>query len=68
MDARDLLLDEHARMHAASVTGEKGTLAERTFGGLSDDQMRARPREDLNSLAWLCGTSPAPRTSSPTSS
>ena len=53
MDACDLLLDEHARMHASSVTGEKGTLAERTFGGLSDDQMRARPREDLNSLAWL---------------
>ena len=53
MDARDLLLDEHARMHAAIVTGEKGTLADRTFGGLSDDQMRARPREDLNSLAWL---------------
>ena len=53
MDARDLLLDEHGRMHAASVTGDKGTLAERTFGGLSDEQMRARPREDLNSLAWL---------------
>jgi hypothetical protein len=53
MDARDLLLDEHARMHATSVTGEKGTLAERTFGGLTDEQMRARPREDLNSLAWL---------------
>jgi len=53
MDARDLLLDEHGRMHAAGVTGDKGTLAERTFGGLSDDQMRARPREDLNSLAWL---------------
>ncbi|HEX4995838.1 MAG TPA: DinB family protein [Methylomirabilota bacterium] len=53
MDARDLLLDEHARMHASSVTGEKGTLAERTFGGLTDEQMRARPREDLNSLAWL---------------
>lgn len=53
MDARDLLLDEHGRMHAATVTGEKGTLAERTFGGLSDDQMRVRPREDLNSLAWL---------------
>jgi len=40
-------------MHATSVTGEKGTLAERTFGGLTDEQMRARPREDLNSLAWL---------------
>ena len=53
MDARDLLLDEHGRMHAAGVTGDKTTLAERTFGGLSDDQMRVRPREDLNSLAWL---------------
>ena len=53
MDARDLLLDEHGRMHAAAVTCDKGTLAERTFGGLTDDQMRARPREDLNSLAWL---------------
>jgi len=53
MDARDLLLDEHGRMHAASVTGQKGSLAERTFGGLSDEQMRVRPREDLNSLAWL---------------
>ena len=53
MDARDLLLDEHARMHATSVTGEKGTLAERTFAGLTDEQMRLRPREDLNSLAWL---------------
>jgi hypothetical protein len=53
MDARDLLLDEHGRMHAIGVTGDKGTLAERTFGGLADDQMRTRPREDLNSLAWL---------------
>ena len=53
MDARDLLLDEHGRMHSAGLTGDKGTLAERTFGGLSDEQMRVRPREDLNSLAWL---------------
>jgi hypothetical protein len=53
MDARDLLLDEHGRMHAAGVTGDRATLAERTFGGLSDEQMRVRPREDLNSLAWL---------------
>ncbi|MGH7299683.1 MAG: DinB family protein [Candidatus Rokuibacteriota bacterium] len=53
MDARELLLDEHGRMHAIGVTGDKATLAERTFGGLSDEQMRVRPREDLNSLAWL---------------
>jgi hypothetical protein len=53
MDARDLLLDEHGRMHAVGVTGDKSSLAERIFGGLSEEQMRVRPREDLNSLAWL---------------
>ncbi|HSE04007.1 MAG TPA: DinB family protein [Methylomirabilota bacterium] len=53
MDARDLLLDEHGRMHTSAVAGEKANLADRTFGGLSDEQMRVRPREDLNSLAWL---------------
>jgi DinB superfamily len=53
MDARDLLLEEHSAVHSAAVGGNKASLAERTFGGLSDDQMRMRPREDLNSLAWL---------------
>src|SRR5437870_6461593 len=53
MDARDLLLEEHSTMHSAAVGGNKASLAERTFAGLSDDQMRVRPREDLNSLAWL---------------
>jgi hypothetical protein len=53
MDARDLLLDQHGRMHSAAVTGDKTSMAERVFGGLSEEQMRVRPREDLNSLAWL---------------
>src|SRR6202008_3707159 len=53
MDARDLLLDEHGRLHSAAVTGDKTSMAERTFGGLTEEQMRGRPREDLNSLAWL---------------
>ena len=53
MDARDLLLDEHCRVHSAAVGGDKMSMAERTFGGLTDEQMRVRPREDLNSLAWL---------------
>jgi hypothetical protein len=35
------------------VGGNKASAAERTFGGLTDEQMRVRPREDLNSLAWL---------------
>jgi DinB superfamily len=53
MDVRDLFLDQHAAVHSAAVAGNKMSAAERAFGGLSDEQMRVRPREDLNSLAWL---------------
>jgi len=53
MDARDLFLEHHAAVHSAAVGGNKMSMAERTFAGLTDEQMRARPREDLNSLAWL---------------
>jgi hypothetical protein len=53
MDARDLFLDQHAAVHSAAVGGNKMSLAERTFTGVTDAQMRVRPREDLNSLAWL---------------
>jgi len=53
MDARDLFLDQHAVMHSAAVGGNKMSSAERTFAGVTDAQMRVRPREDLNSLAWL---------------
>ncbi len=53
MDAKDLLLEEHNRVHSAAVGGDKMSMAERTFGGLTDEQMRVRPREDMNSLAWL---------------
>ncbi len=53
MDTRDLFLDQHSAMHSAAVGGNKMSAAERTFGGLTDEQMRVRPREDLNSLAWL---------------
>jgi hypothetical protein len=53
MDARELFLDQHAAMHSAAVGGNKMSQAERAFAGLSDEQMRIRPREDLNSLAWL---------------
>src|SRR6267378_1022392 len=40
-------------MHTAAVGGNKMSAAERTFAGLTDEQMRVRPREDLNSIAWL---------------
>ena len=53
MDARELFLGQHAAVHSAAVGGNKMSTAERTFGGLTDEQMRVRPREDLNSLAWL---------------
>jgi hypothetical protein len=53
MDVRDLFLDQHAAVHSAAVGGNKMSAAERTFAGLTDAQMRVRPREDLNSLAWL---------------
>ena len=53
MEIRDLFLEQHAAMHSAAVGGNKMSAAERTFAGLSDEQMRVRPREDLNSLAWL---------------
>ena len=53
MDVRDMFLDQHAVMHSAAVGGNKMSSAERTFAGLTDEQMRVRPREDLNSLAWL---------------
>jgi hypothetical protein len=53
MDARDLFLDQHAAAQSAAVGGNKMSAAERSFGGLTEEQMRVRPREDLNSLAWL---------------
>src|SRR3989454_12214068 len=53
MHVRDLFLNQHSAMHSAAVGGNKMSAAERTFTGLTDEQMRVRPREDLNSLAWL---------------
>ena len=53
MDTRDLFLEQHAAVHSAAVGGNKMSAAERTFAGLTDEQMRVRPREDLNSIAWL---------------
>jgi hypothetical protein len=53
MDARDMFLAQHTMVQSKEVGGNAASAAERTFGGLTDDQMRVRPREDLNSLAWL---------------
>src|SRR5207247_5174825 len=53
MDAKDLFLTQHAAVQSVAVGGNPASAAERVFAGLSDEQMRVRPREDLNSLAWL---------------
>jgi hypothetical protein len=53
MDARDLSLNQNAAVHSATVGGNPASATECTVPGLSDEQMRVRPREDLNSLAWL---------------
>ena len=53
MNARDLFLVQHAAVHSKAVGGNAASAAERTFSGLTDEQMRVRPREDLNSIAWL---------------
>jgi len=52
MDALAFFLAQHARLHAADVAEER-TLAERVFGGLTDEQLRLRPVKGSNSLAWL---------------
>ena len=53
MDMRDLFLAQHSAVHTAAVGGNKASAAERVLNGLTDEQMRVRPREDLNSIAWL---------------
>jgi len=53
MDSRDLFLAQHSAVHAASVGGNKMSTVERSVTGLTDEQMRVRPREDMNSIAWL---------------
>jgi hypothetical protein len=53
MNARDLFLSQHSAVHSAAVGGNPASAAERAFAGLGEEQMRVRPREDLNSLAWI---------------
>ena len=53
MDAKDLFLEQHAGVHTAAVGGNKVSAAERTYGTLTEEQLRVRPREDLNSIEWL---------------
>jgi hypothetical protein len=51
MDLLRFFLDLHAATHAGDVSGRAG--AERWLDGLSDEQLRRRPGEGLNSIVWL---------------
>jgi len=55
MDAIQLFLNDHARVHSAAVGGAEGNafIEDAVLGGLSDEQLRARPGEGLNSIGWL---------------
>jgi hypothetical protein len=52
MDLVRFFLGLHATTHAGDVSGGASG-PERWLGGLSDDQMRLRPGEDVNSIVWL---------------
>jgi len=51
MDLLRFFLDLHAATHAPDVSGRAGV--ERWLAGLSEEHMRQRPREGLNSIVWL---------------
>lgn len=53
MNARELWLMQHSAVQSLAVGGNPFSAAERAFAGVTDAQMRLRPREDLNSLAWI---------------
>ena len=42
----------HSRVHGGDLYG-RPSLADRVFGDLTDEQMRARPAKGVNSLIWI---------------
>lgn len=53
MDSRELLLTQHARIHAAEIGRPDLSVQDLVLRDVTNEQMRLRPRSDLNSLAWL---------------
>jgi DinB superfamily len=51
MNAAEFFLVQHGRLHAAGVA-DPGSMWDRVFAGVTDEQMRARPPA-MNSLVWL---------------
>ncbi|MBI1847711.1 MAG: DinB family protein [Candidatus Rokubacteria bacterium] len=52
MDPGSFFHLQHGRVHSSNVSSV-ASLADRIFGGLTDEQMRVRPGQGLNSLVWL---------------
>jgi hypothetical protein len=55
MDATELFLRDHARVHSKGVGDAEGGMFLENFllDGLTDEQMRLRPAEGTNSLVWI---------------
>src|SRR5262245_18869992 len=52
MDMVSFFVVQHRQLHADGG-GPVASYSDRVFGGLTDDQMRARPGAGVNSLVWL---------------
>lgn len=52
MDALEVFLPRHARLHGADP-GEPRSVWDRMLEGLSDEQIRLRPARGVNSIAWI---------------
>lgn len=54
MELLDFFLDQHAHSHAAALSGVAGPyLSDQVIADLTEAQLRQRPADGLNSLAWL---------------
>ena len=54
MDLLDFFLDQHAHSHAAALTGAtEPYLSDQVVADLAEAQLRRRPAEGLNPIAWL---------------
>lgn len=55
MDTIEMFLRDHARAHASGVGEPEGGIAigDVATAGLSDNEIRIRPGDGLNSLAWI---------------
>lgn len=52
MDTLGFFLLQHGQLHSFE-DGGAASFADRVFGGVTDEQMRVRPADRLNSLVWL---------------